>query len=70
MRFRRHLGGVEETCKKGVTAYNDKVFAVTAFESRPLGHWRNHSAEPKQESPRRAVRSESRVLTFSEEPFE
>ena len=41
MRFRKHSGGVEAVKKKGVTAYNDKIWALSDHESRPLGHWRN-----------------------------
>jgi len=41
MRFRKHMGGVETVKKKGITAYNDKVWALSSAESRPLGHWRN-----------------------------
>ena len=41
MRFRKHMGGVETVKKKGITAYNDKVWALSSSESRSLGHWRN-----------------------------
>ncbi len=47
MRFRKHAGGVEAVRKKGITAYNDKVWALSSAVSRPLGHWRN--LEPGKE---------------------
>ena len=47
MRFRKHMGGVETVKKKGITAYNDKVWALSSSESRCLGHWRN--LEPGKE---------------------
>jgi hypothetical protein len=33
-----------ELNKRMLTAFNDKVFQLNAFESRPLGHWRNEHA--------------------------
>jgi hypothetical protein len=33
-----------EVNKRMLTAFNDKVFQLNAFESRPLGHWRNEHA--------------------------
>jgi hypothetical protein len=33
-----------ETSKRMFTAYNDKVYQLSALVSRPLGHWRNEQA--------------------------
>jgi len=42
LRSKNHVVQQLEIDRKMLTAYNDKVFAVTQFESRPLGHYRNH----------------------------
>jgi hypothetical protein len=74
MRFRKHMGGVETVKKKGITAYNDKVWAVTSSESRSLGHWRN--LEPGKEVVSkqlgrfiRNVQSVGEVIELEYDPF-
>jgi len=42
LRSKSHVVQQLEIDRNMLTAYNDKVFAVTQFESRPLGHYRNH----------------------------
>ncbi len=42
LRSTNHVVQQLEINRKMLTAYNDKVFAVSQFVSRPLGHYRNH----------------------------
>jgi hypothetical protein len=41
LRSRNHVVERLQVSKRMLTAYNDKVFQLSAQESRPLGHWRN-----------------------------
>ena len=41
IRSKKHCVTLEKTFKKGVTAYNDKIFAIDNLNSRPLGHYLN-----------------------------
>jgi hypothetical protein len=41
MESRRHDMVIAHRVKKGISAYNDKVFQTSPWASRPLGHWRN-----------------------------
>jgi hypothetical protein len=51
---KRHKTHIMECSKKGLSCYNDKVFQLSALESRPLGHYLNSGY----------------VAVTSEEPFE
>jgi hypothetical protein len=44
LRSKKHVVEQLEITRKMLTPYNDKVFAVSQVESRPLGHWRNRIA--------------------------
>ena len=41
IRSKKHCVTLEKIIKKGVTAYNDKIFAIDNLNSRPLGHYLN-----------------------------
>jgi hypothetical protein len=41
LRSQKHVVQQLEISRKMLTPYNDKVFAISQFESRPLGHYRN-----------------------------
>jgi len=38
---KKHTVTLERQKKKGLNAFNDKVYQLDAFESRPLGHYEN-----------------------------
>ena len=41
LRSNKHVVEQLEIDRKMLTAYNDKVYQIDSFCSRPLGHWRN-----------------------------
>ena len=41
MRSRGHVMGIEKVTKRSLAAWNDKVYQVCSWFSRPHGHWRN-----------------------------
>ena len=41
MRGRKRENVVMELKKRGLAAFNDKVYQLDSCTSRPLGHWRN-----------------------------
>ena len=41
LRSSKHIIEQLEIDRKMLTAYNDKVYQIDCFSSRPLGHWRN-----------------------------
>ena len=45
MRSTNHEVHVRELQRKMLSCVNDKVYVVSANESRPLGHWRNSPAD-------------------------
>jgi len=51
LRSKDHVVQQLEIDRKMLTAYNDKVFAFSQFESRPLGHHRNHEHSAAEQPP-------------------